>query len=404
MWSEANQELAQLAVDVLGPDALVAGSPLGLRAAALARQLDRGRDDRDPQEHRRRARARPPAGARMNFDFSEDQRAIKATARELLATRSPFERVREAAEAERYDAALWGELCELGWPGIAISEQHGGQGLGVVELAVLLEELGYAVAATPLLGSALAALAIERAGDDDQRVRWLPGLASGELTGAFGRPDLVADAQDAAVIVVARRRRAAADRRRGGRRRAARRDRPDAPLRARARGGRAARRRGGRGARPRRGRDRRRARRRLPARARHDGRLRQGAQAVRRAGRHVPGRRAPLRADAARHRGSALGRVLRRVGRRCRARPAGGGRRPRAGGRGRGGPQRHRVGDPGPRRHRLHVGGRRPLALQASAARRRAAGRGGVARIALARLVAGRPGVGGDAREGQLQH
>ena len=123
----------------------------------------------------------------MNFDFTDDQRTIKATARELLATRSPFDRVREAAEAGRYDPALWRELCELGWPGIAIAEEHGGQGLGVVELAVLLEELGYAVAATPLLGGALAALAIERAGDDEQRSRWLPGLASGELTGAFGR-------------------------------------------------------------------------------------------------------------------------------------------------------------------------------------------------------------------------
>ena len=100
----------------------------------------------------------------MNFDFTEDQRTIKATARELLASRSPFERVRAAAEAGRYDDDLWHELCELGWPGIAVAEEHGGQGLGAVELAVLLEELGYAVAATPLLGSALAALAIEHAG------------------------------------------------------------------------------------------------------------------------------------------------------------------------------------------------------------------------------------------------
>jgi len=138
----------------------------------------------------------------MNFDFSEDQRTIKATARELLASRSPFERVREAAESARYDAELWRELRELGWPGIAIAEEHGGQGLGAVELAVLLEELGYAVAATPLLGSALAALAIERAGTDEQRARWLPGLASGELTGAFGRAELVADAPGAAVLVV----------------------------------------------------------------------------------------------------------------------------------------------------------------------------------------------------------
>jgi alkylation response protein AidB-like acyl-CoA dehydrogenase len=138
----------------------------------------------------------------MNFDFSDDQRTIKATAHELLASRSPFERVREAAEARRYDDALWRELCELGWPGIAVAEEHGGQGLGAVELAVLLEELGYAVAATPLLGTALAALAIQHAGSEEQRARWLPALASGEATGAFGRADLVADAQDAAVIVL----------------------------------------------------------------------------------------------------------------------------------------------------------------------------------------------------------
>ena len=65
----------------------------------------------------------------MNFDFSEDQRTIKATARELLASRSPFERVREAAERRRYDDGLWRELCALGWPGIAVAEEHGGQGL-----------------------------------------------------------------------------------------------------------------------------------------------------------------------------------------------------------------------------------------------------------------------------------
>jgi alkylation response protein AidB-like acyl-CoA dehydrogenase len=138
----------------------------------------------------------------MNFDFSEDQRTIKGTARELLAGRSSFARVRQAAEDRRYDAALWRELSELGWPGIAVAEEHGGQGLGVVELAVLLEELGYAVAATPMLGTALAALAIQHAGDEEQRARWLPALAAGEATGGFGRADLVADAQDAAVIVV----------------------------------------------------------------------------------------------------------------------------------------------------------------------------------------------------------
>ena len=139
----------------------------------------------------------------MKFDLSDDQRTIASTARELLAARSPFERVRSVAGEGRYDDALWRELCELGWPGIAIAERYGGQGLGAVELAVLLEELGYAVAAVPLLGSVLAASAIEHAGDSEQRARWLPGLASGELTGAFGGVrDLIADAPGASVIVL----------------------------------------------------------------------------------------------------------------------------------------------------------------------------------------------------------
>jgi alkylation response protein AidB-like acyl-CoA dehydrogenase len=139
----------------------------------------------------------------MRFHLSDDQREIQRTARDLLADRSPFARVREHAEAGRYDEALWRELCELGWPGIAVAEEHGGQGMGAVELAVILEELGYACAVTPLLGSALAAGAIAAAGSDDQRERWLPGLASGELRGALGAAgQLVPDAAGADVVVV----------------------------------------------------------------------------------------------------------------------------------------------------------------------------------------------------------
>ena len=138
----------------------------------------------------------------MNFDFTDDQRDIKRTAKDLLASRSPFEKVREASDSGKYDESLWRELAELGWPGIAVAEEHGGQGLGAVELAILLEELGYTVAATPLLSTALAALAIEHAGDDAQKEQWLPRLASGEITGGFGPPALCADAADAAVVVV----------------------------------------------------------------------------------------------------------------------------------------------------------------------------------------------------------
>jgi alkylation response protein AidB-like acyl-CoA dehydrogenase len=138
----------------------------------------------------------------MDFDLTEDQREIKGVARELLAARSPMARVRTAAEAAQYDPALWAEIVELGWPGIAVSEAHGGQGLGAVELAMLLEELGYACAATPLLSTAVAASVIQAAGSDAQRERWLPGLVSGELTAGLGPAELVADGEGAAVAVV----------------------------------------------------------------------------------------------------------------------------------------------------------------------------------------------------------
>jgi alkylation response protein AidB-like acyl-CoA dehydrogenase len=138
----------------------------------------------------------------VDFDLSPEQRAIKDVARELLAARSPFAKVREAAEAATYDAALWSELVGLGWPGIAVAAEHGGQGLGAVELAVLSEELGYACAATPFLSTATAAAVIQAAGTDEQRSRWLPGLASGELTAGIGTRELAADAVGAAVAVV----------------------------------------------------------------------------------------------------------------------------------------------------------------------------------------------------------
>src|SRR3982751_5807967 len=122
----------------------------------------------------------------MNFDFTDDQQAIKRTANEMLAARFKPERVRELAEAEKYDDDAWREMCELGWPGIFIDEEHGGQGLGIVELVILMEELGYALAPVPYLSTVAAGLMIQSAGSDEQKQRWLPGIASGELRGAAG--------------------------------------------------------------------------------------------------------------------------------------------------------------------------------------------------------------------------
>ncbi|HEX5225374.1 MAG TPA: acyl-CoA dehydrogenase family protein [Solirubrobacteraceae bacterium] len=143
----------------------------------------------------------------MDFGYTDDQRDIQRTARDLLAERAKPERVRELAEAGRTDDALWRELCELGWPGIAIAEEHGGQGLGTIELSILCEELGRSLAPVPLLPTALAAALIQHGGSDEQRARWLPDLASGETVGALasgsdGSSDLVIGGAEAGVIVL----------------------------------------------------------------------------------------------------------------------------------------------------------------------------------------------------------
>jgi alkylation response protein AidB-like acyl-CoA dehydrogenase len=121
---------------------------------------------------------------KMNFEFSDDQRAIKRTAHDFLAARYKPETMRELAESERgFTDEQWNELASLGWPGVIVPEDDGGLGLGTVELVVIQEEMGYALAPSPLLSTISAALLLVAAGTDEQRQRWLPGLSSGEIRG-----------------------------------------------------------------------------------------------------------------------------------------------------------------------------------------------------------------------------
>jgi alkylation response protein AidB-like acyl-CoA dehydrogenase len=120
----------------------------------------------------------------MYFDLNDEQRAIKSTARDFLASRFKSERIREiAASEDGFDESGWKEMAELGWAGLALPEEWGGQGLGIVELAILFEELGYALAPSPLLSNTVVGLALTAAGSDDQRERYLRPLAEGELRG-----------------------------------------------------------------------------------------------------------------------------------------------------------------------------------------------------------------------------
>src|SRR6476659_5165234 len=143
----------------------------------------------------------------MDFGYTDDQRDIQRTARDLLADRARPERVREHAEAASTDTELWRELSALGWPGIAIAEEHGGQGLGQIELSILCEEMGRSLAAVPFLPSVMAATVIQQDGSAEQHARWLPGLASGEAIGALGSAvdgtaELVIGGADAQVFVL----------------------------------------------------------------------------------------------------------------------------------------------------------------------------------------------------------
>jgi alkylation response protein AidB-like acyl-CoA dehydrogenase len=120
----------------------------------------------------------------MYFDLTDEQQAIRSTARDFLAARYRSERIRELVGAEQgFERSDWEEMAELGWPGLALPEEWGGQGLGVVELAVLFEEMGYALAPSPLLSNTIAGLALAHCGSDEQRERWLRPLAAGEVRG-----------------------------------------------------------------------------------------------------------------------------------------------------------------------------------------------------------------------------
>jgi alkylation response protein AidB-like acyl-CoA dehydrogenase len=114
----------------------------------------------------------------MDFDLSEDQVALRDSARALLDDLAPTTRVRAVAETtERWDRDLWAAMVEQGWLGIATPEDHGGVGLGWVELAVLLEEVGRHVAPAPFLPTVLALETFRQVGD----VRAVERVLAGDL-------------------------------------------------------------------------------------------------------------------------------------------------------------------------------------------------------------------------------
>jgi alkylation response protein AidB-like acyl-CoA dehydrogenase len=129
----------------------------------------------------------------VNFAFSEEQEELRRTVRQFLDAKSPETEVRRLMETtDGYDPAVWKQMGqELGLQGLAIPEEHGGQGYSFIELGIILEEMGRVLLCAPYFSSVvLAANAILNAGTDAQKSALLPGIASGDsiATLAFTEP------------------------------------------------------------------------------------------------------------------------------------------------------------------------------------------------------------------------
>ena len=122
----------------------------------------------------------------MNFDFSEEQKLLRTTARDYLEDRAPLGLARSVLESDAtMSRELWAGAAEMGWLGAVIPEGWGGAGFGHAELVLIAEELGRALSPIPFVTSAAVAEAILVAGTDGQKDRYLPGFASGDRIGTL---------------------------------------------------------------------------------------------------------------------------------------------------------------------------------------------------------------------------
>ncbi|MGQ0848881.1 MAG: acyl-CoA dehydrogenase family protein [Actinomycetota bacterium] len=118
----------------------------------------------------------------MNFAFSDEQEELRRLTRKWLTDKAPSPVVRRLMESETgYDVALWKEMAQLGWQGMAIPEEYGGAGFSFLELAILFEEMGRNLLPAPFFSTVmLGAGTLLEAGSEEQRRRYLPRLAAGE--------------------------------------------------------------------------------------------------------------------------------------------------------------------------------------------------------------------------------
>src|SRR5580700_3559337 len=124
-------------------------------------------------------------GGVVPITVSEDHEALRLTAARWLQTHCPPSEPRAAAESSSAELpASWEKMAAQGWLGLHVPEADGGQGFGLSELAVVLEELGYSLFPGPLLPTVVTAAVISRYGSVAQRQHYLPGLVDGSSPAA----------------------------------------------------------------------------------------------------------------------------------------------------------------------------------------------------------------------------
>jgi alkylation response protein AidB-like acyl-CoA dehydrogenase len=127
----------------------------------------------------------------VNFELSEEQEMLREASRDLLSDRAPITHVRAWADrAKDVDPEVWRLTADLGWPGLGLPEEYGGAGQGLVELALVAEEMGRALGRGPVTPTAIAGRALAAAGSPALRAEVLPALAAGSdwATWAFAEP------------------------------------------------------------------------------------------------------------------------------------------------------------------------------------------------------------------------
>ena len=143
----------------------------------------------------------------MDFSLSEEQEMLRKSARDFLADKCPKTYVKQMETDEKgYSPALWKEMAELGWQGLALPEKYGGSGMEFLDLAILQEEMGRACLPGPFFSTViLGAMTILDAGNDAQKSAYLPGIAAGKtiVTLALNETDGLYEADSINVKAVA---------------------------------------------------------------------------------------------------------------------------------------------------------------------------------------------------------